>query len=382
MFLASTFFRTFRPVLSASLAAVALAVVPGLPTARGITLQTPYALPTNHIKYAPYDFLGRVFDLDFIAFGSGSLLRRHTVLTAGHVVYDPTLGFTANTSFTRALYEDYQLSASQVIAVEALSGYQADVLSSKGNANLTAFRNDQGLLVLHDAPVDDNWATYVTTPSLLSSSASKFFVLGYPGVTFDGLTPAYIVPMSPYVASGTDTGTGEYENNNYLAEEGMSGGPVFVVPDGVHQYIAASTVGGVADTSGEFTQSFVRAITPASGTFIADAEYTTGLIKKVRIKGPTTVSRGQTYTYTANIVFAVAAPDGSKTTDRYSELQLQSNTPGTTTLPLVSVTKTSNTTFNVTFSSNIHTGAQTTLQIYYDGTSTPLGKSSKIIKVQ
>ena len=48
----------------------------------------------------------------------------------------------------------------------------------------------------------------------------------------------------------------------------------------------------------------------------------------------------------------------------------------------MSVAKTSNTTFNVTFTNNIRGGETTTLQIYYTGTAMPLGKSSIKVKVQ
>ena len=220
----------------------------------------------------------------------------------------------------------------QVIAVAALSGYQTDVMTD-GNTSLTAFADDMGYVLLHDAPVDENWANFVTTPTLLASSPT--FILGYPGVTFDGLTMAYIVPPDPFVASGTSLSSGSYENGSYNAEEGMSGGPIYVVPDGVNQYVAASTVGGLADTSGEFTQSFVRAIDKPAGRFLTAAEYTSGLISNVKVTGPKTVSRGHTYTYTATIDFAVPAVNGDfVSTTRYPELKLKSSTPGTSTLPL------------------------------------------------
>lgn len=384
MSLVPTSFRSLRSVPSAALALLALAAAPCLPAARGVTIQVPYAIGLPHDQAAPYNFTGRVFDLANVAFGSGTLLRRHTVQTAGHVVYDPTTGFIADASFTRALYEDYRLSVDQVIAAAALSGYQSDVTTSGNNANLTAFENDMGYVLLHDPPVDENWANYVTTPTLLSNPSSQFFILGYPGDGgFDGLTMAYIVPMTPFVPVGSSLSTGEYENDTYDAISGMSGGPIYVVPDGVHQYVAASTVGGLTDSTGEFNQSFVRAIDKSAGKFLAAAEYTSGLITKVKVGGPKTVSRGHTYTYTASIHFEVPTDSGAAaTTDRYTELKLESSTPGTTTLPLVTITKTSNTTFNVTFSNNIRAGATTVLQIYYAGTATPLGKSFVTVKVE
>ncbi len=380
MSLVSSSFRPFRLASSAAAALVAL-TASCLPSAHGATIAAPIPIGLTHAQAAPYNFTGRVYDLDFTAFGSGTLLRRHTVQTAGHVVFDPLLGFTANATFTRALYEDFKLSIDQVISTAALSGYQSAVETTGNNANLTAFAQDMGYVLLHDAPVDENWASYVMTPSLLATSAT--FVLGYPGVTFDGLTLAYIVPPDPFVASGTSLGTGSYENGSYNAEEGMSGGPVFVVPDGKTQLVAGSTVGGVPDATGKFTQSFVRAIDKSAAKFLQAAEYTSGLIKKVKVSGPTTVARGHTYSYSTDIVFTVPTVAGAKaTTDRYSELKLKSSTPGTKTAPLITVAKTSNTTFNVTVSNNARSGTTSILQVYYTGTAMPDGKSSLTIKIQ
>ena len=284
-------------------------------------------------------------------------------------------------TFTRALYEDFQLSQSQVIAAAALGGYQSVVDASGDNDTLDAYSLDMGYLLLHDAPVDDDWANFVVQPSLLTSAPT--FVLGYPGETFDGVTMAYIVPTAPYVGIGSSVGTALYENGSYLAEEGMSGGPIYVVPDGVHQYVAAETVAGGQGSSASgtavVTTGFVRAIDKAASKFLTDAEYTSGLISRVNITGPTTVSRGRTYTYTATIVFEVpsALTGKTDTTDRYPELKIKSNSP-----TAVTVTKTSNTTFNVTYANSIRANSTTTLQVYYDKAATPLGPSSLVVNVQ
>ena len=140
--------------------------------------------------------------------------------------------------------------------------------------------------------------------------------------------------------------------------------------------------GTTASGTATITASFVRAIDKSADKFLSDAEYTSELISSVTLTGPKKVSRNHTYTYTATINFAVAAPDGSTTTDRYSELKLGSNANNTQTTKFVNIVKTSNTTFDVTYTNNLRPGATVTLQIYYDKTATPLGKSSRVIKVQ
>ena len=354
----------------------------------GTTVATPFKTGLTRVqtKY-PFKFVGRVFDLDFIAFGSGTLLRRHTVLTAGHVLYDPTLGFTAETSFTRALYGNYQFQSSQVIKVATLGGYQSAVDTSGSNTSTASFQQDQGYVLLGSAPYDENWANFTATPSLLTNPANQFFILGYPGVGFDGRTQAYIVPQVPFVPSGTSATTGAYTNTDYQAIEGMSGGPILVETDDNidNATVAADTVGGVDDTSGEFTISSVRVIDKTSQKFLQDAEYTSGLIKKVKVTGPATVTRGSTVTYTLSPVFLYPKTDGSQaTTDRYSELKLKSTVVAIQGQAGITLKKLSNTTYSATFSnsSTLRSGSTITLQVYYDKATAAPGKSSKTIKIQ
>lgn len=371
-----TFLRNPRPVLTAALLAAF-----GVTNASAVTIQQPHDAGLARAKKTPFSFVGRVFDVDFIAFGSGSLIRRHTVLTAGHVLYDPTLGFTTSTIFDRALYESYRLQSSQVVSVATLSGYQNSVDTS-GNTSTTSFAQDQGYLLLGSAPVDENWANFTSNPDLLTRSTSQFFVMGYPGVTFDGRTLAYIVPTTPFVPAGTATATGSYINTDYLAEEGMSGGPIFLETDNTlaNATVAADTVGGVPDTSGEFTISYVRAIDKTSKKFLTAAEYTSGLISGVQITGPATAARGSTVNFTVQPVFK----KGKTTTDRYPELKLKLAV-GTAATTGVTIKKLSNTTFAVTFANvtAVRSGSTIQFQVIYDkNTVVPGTTSTASVKIQ
>lgn len=381
MSLVPNLFRFLRPTLPA--AAIALSLTVDAPLASAQTaIQGLSPIGLTHAQAAPYNFTGRVFDVDNVGFGSGTLLRRHTVQTAGHVVFEPTTGFLTFASFTRALYGSYSLSVDQIVGAQVLSGYQSQ--ATQGADFLTQSSLDFGLVLVRNAPVGEDWGKYAQTPSLLATSPT--FVLGYPGVTFDGRTLSYVVPQHPWVALGTGVNSALYENDLATAEPGTSGGPIYVVPDGVNQYVEGSVVGTTAvDSTGEFNNFLIRAIDKSAAKFIQAAEYTSGLISKVKIKGPKTVSRGQTYTYTARVVFSQplrGTTTTGATTDRYSELKIKSTTPGTVAVPLVSVKKASNTTFNVTYSNAIRSGTTTTLQVHYNGTAIPLGKSSIVVKVQ
>ena len=111
-----TSIRSLRPTLPAALLALSsLAVLaPRQVRAQATTvIQHPYPIGLAHDKAAPYNFTGRLFDNQNLAFGSGTLIRRHTILTAAHVVYDPATGFTSGLTFSRALYGTYSLSKSQ-----------------------------------------------------------------------------------------------------------------------------------------------------------------------------------------------------------------------------------------------------------------------------
>lgn len=397
-----TLSRNLRSALPAALAAFSLALGAHSASAQsGTTIQTPHSLTLSKVQETPYNFTGRIYNLDLGGFGSGTLIRRHTVLTAGHVLYNSTLGFTTNSTFTRALYGNYSLSTGQVAKVATLSGYQAAVDNNStgtgtgtgdGEDTLAAFALDQGYVLIPTAPVDGLWGNFVSQPSLLADPKNQFFVLGYPGETFDGRTMAYVVPSSEYIPLGTSTTaavstTASYTNESYAVEGGMSGGPIYVVIDNDpnQRYVAADTVGGTTDSSSEFNTSFVRAIDDTSRKFLSAAEYTSGLILKAKVRGPKTVQRGNTYTYTVIPKFTVPGAVGGGVTDRYPELKLKSTVAAIPGQTGVKIKKTSNSTFDVTFPSNsttLRSGATVTLQAYYTKTTVVPGKSSLTIKIQ
>ena len=355
----------------------------------GTVIQVPHDATLKRAKLSPYNYSGRIFSLgNSIGFGTGTLIRRHTVLTAGHVLYDPTVGFTDSATFTRALYGNYQLQASQIIRVAALAGYQSAVDTAESNTTAAAFAQDLGYALLGTAPVDEDWATFTSNPTLLTMTSSQFFVLGYPGVSFDGRTLAYVVPQVPFVPTGTSATTGSYSNTDYTAQPGMSGGPVYVVLDNDpnQRYVAAETVGGIDDGTGTFNVAFVRAIDATASRFLTGAEYTNNLIKQVKVVGPSTVSRGSTVTYKLKPKFAITKADGTvATTARYGELQLTTNSITVGNQAGVTITKTSNTTFDVTFSnsSTLRPGSTITLQANYaDATAAPGKKSAKVVRIQ
>lgn len=386
MSLLSSSFRSLRSALPAALTALSLAAGVQLSPAQ-TTIQAAHPIGLEHAQSQPYNFTGRIFNLGTnVEIASGTLIRRHTVLTAGHVVYDPTAGFITNGTFTRGLYETASVSKDQIISAQALSGYQALSTAANGVFTITAAQVDLGIVLVNQAPIDNNWANYVATPTLLADSSVATFVLGYPGDSFDGRTMTFIVPSTPFVAVASTAGGALYENDEVSFEHGNSGGPIYVVPDGVNRYVAAEVSSGIDDTTGTFNASFIRAIDKSAAKFIADAEYTAGLISQVKVVGPKTVVRGRTYTYTANVIFSQplrGTSTGGVTTDRYAELKLKSNTPGTKTAPQVTVVKTSNTTFAVTFNAtNLRANTTTTLQVYYDKTAMPSGKSSRLVKIQ
>ncbi len=388
-----TLLRNLRSALPAALVALSLAAGAHTSSGQSTTIQRAHDLGLTLTQKTPYNFTGRIFDFDAVGFGSGTLLRRHTVLTAGHVVYDPLLGFTTNTTFTRALYENYSLSKDPVTKAAALAGYQSAVNLTGTNNTNSAFAQDQGYLLLNDAPVDENWANFIANPALLTSSTTQFVVLGYPGVTFDGRTMAYIVPQSPFVQLST---TGSYTNENYIAEPGMSGGPIYVVLDNSpnERYVAADTVGGIDDSTAEFNVSYVRAIDKTSNKFLVAAEYvtpltsTTTFIKHVKVSGPKTVARGTTATFSAVPVFAIPGTTGARnvTTSRYPEIKVKSNVIATPGQAGITVKMTSNTTFDVFVPNvtSVRPGSQVTLQAYYDYKSRAAapGKSTFTFTIQ
>ena len=366
----SRFLRTTVPA-----AALALSLAVGSRSALAQTsLAGSFAIGVDHAAVAPYNFTGRIFDLDNVGFGSGTLIRRHTVLTAGHVTFDTTTGFIANATFTRGLYDDFSYQKSQVIAAVALSGY-TQAATADTEASIGAFLLDMGVVLINDPPRDGDWGTYIVDPTVLSDTANQFFQLGYPGVTFDGRQMAYIVPTSTFTQVG-GINSGLYENDGYAGEPGESGGPIYVYTtqpgtEAKAQLIVGEYLGGIDDSTGEFNASFVRTINSAANTFITSQEYTSGLISKVKIKGPRTVTHGTTVTYKALPLFSVpnAGSTAPVTTNRYTEVRLKTSTPGTSTVPAVTIKKLSSTEFQVTFAATIRPRSTTTISAYYTKTA-------------
>lgn len=395
-----TLLRHFRPALTVALLAAGLAVgVTSVSAQSGASVQVPAPTRLDRVQTEyPFRFVGRVYAIDFGGVGSGTLIHRQTVLTAGHVVYDATIGFTTQSTFQRALYGNYQFQSYQIFKVAALSGYTAAVTAntttgsggtgtSDGENSLAAFAFDQAYQLLGTAPYDEDWANFSATPALLINPSNQFFVLGYPAETFDGLTQAYVVPRVPYTPVGTSISTGAYVNTSYFVEGGMSGGPILVETDDNidNATVAADTVAGNEDTSGTATLSYVRVIDKTSQKFLNDAEFTNGLIKRVKVVGPATATRGTTVTYTVTPVFTTLKTDGSVAfTTRYNNLKLRSTAVAIQGQAGVTVKKTSNTTFDVTFSAttSLRPGTTVTLQAYFDGQQAAPGKSSKTITIR
>lgn len=341
----------------------------------------------------PYSFAGRILDLDALIQGSGALIRRHTVLTAAHVVYDPATGFGTSVTFERALYVDrranvnLRLSTQRATAVATLSGYQE--AAPTGVTTATQSR-DLGYLVITAAPVDEDFATYARQPSplfrdnSLTDPAVGRFVVGYPAETFSGSIMAYIVPTLPYV----EAAPGNYNNFNYLSEGGMSGGPVFAVINGVQTIVGETTYGTTGSfDDGTLAISGIRAIDKEADRFLTAAEYNNGLIAGTTItpantalypvdllKNQITVNRGDVVTFNTRVVFTTPARGGTggvASTTRYPELTLTSNletntTPGANPTPLVAIKKTANNQFQVTFNAANRTGTSVDLQVQYN----------------
>ena len=356
--------RRFLPL--AATVAAALCLPPAacrVAAQSGTTLQRAYAIGGTRARTKPYSFTGKIYD-DF-GNGSGTLLRRHTVLTAAHVVFEPGAGFVTATTFDRALYGNKRLSTSRALAVAALSGYQeASVLG----VTTASGSRDLGYLVLIQPSVDEDYAPYARQKSPVFKANnltddSGRFILGYPGAPFDNRTMAYIVPTAPFV----EVAPGYYRNFDYITISGMSGGPVYSVINGVQTVVGEVTDSTITNDVA-FNASDIRAIDKEADRFLVSAEYTNGLIQGTTItpadttaypvdatKNQITVALGAVVNFNTAVVFSTPnAAGNTATTTRYTELTLTSDFAttlpvGANPVPLVSIVKTGNNQFQVTF---------------------------------
>ena len=193
--------------------------------------------------------------------GSGTVIAPKSVLTAGHVLWDPQTGYSYNLKFTRALYDDNGLSQLYATGIYLFGGY-ATYAYTYGQNSIQAFAHDMGGMTFAAPLAGGAYVGWWQNPATLSNPASYVDIsLGYGAVYHDGSELLAVFPTKPF----SDTSGAFYENFSMAVEGGMSGGPVMAqIPSG-YLFVVAVVVSGSDYPIG----SGVHAIDAAGATFIS-----------------------------------------------------------------------------------------------------------------
>lgn len=187
----------------------------------------PRELPPSYNNLYPFYLIGQVFfksgRADYI--GSGTVVGSHSVLTAGHNLYDPDTGFSTNFEFYRYTYGAVASGPVQIPAQRlAFAGYQQAALKY-GPDSVVTFASDAGGLVFKDFLYKNGQrAGSSADPALLNMRYHKALV-GYGAEgAHDGGTPLYTWPTTPFYRVYGNF----FEDSSVYVEGGMSGGPLMV----------------------------------------------------------------------------------------------------------------------------------------------------------
>lgn len=194
----------------------------------------------------PYYYVGKMsasFSTVGGRVGSGTVIKRYTVLTAAHCLYIKPDGWADGVDFERAKYYESSRNSTYATRYAILGGYSRNSGSS-GKNTAKGFSYDAGCFLCADKPANGGYAGWWANTKALTSRIPKMS-LGYGAANHDGEQMLKSAPTRTFSRSYGSY----YTNTSYRIEGGMSGGPVFVKSNG-KWYIAAVNVSGSSSRAG------------------------------------------------------------------------------------------------------------------------------------
>lgn len=204
----------------------------------------PTAIGSATTNSNPYYYAGKLnmtfrtsygAELNYV--GSATTIKPYSALTAGHCVYESSMGWIRRATFERARYYSTSASRNTVTRAWVIGGYTSNA-GSNGANTYTGFSYDAGAVVCSARPAGGGYAGWSTNTALLTGTAYNMS-LGYGAEFHNGQEMLRSAP-----SRGFTRGTGAfYTNTSYRIEGGMSGGPVFA-RSGTTWYVCAINVAG------------------------------------------------------------------------------------------------------------------------------------------
>lgn len=206
---------------------------------------------------SPYYFVGRINSTfgpdEYIA--TGTVIRPRSIITCAHILWDVKYGWGSNIYFERALAGSSALTTRYAGSKIVFAGYSSKVRTFGINSN-QAFNRDFGTLRFGGNIAGGGYAGYWSNLNLLNG---QFYTmsLGYGGEYHSGDEILKSAPTQAYYP----VFGGYWNNDSFLIEGGMSGGPIFA------KYGSNWYVCGV-NLSGDNTGMGIHAFNAAADQFI------------------------------------------------------------------------------------------------------------------
>jgi V8-like Glu-specific endopeptidase len=241
-----------------SLLAVGLTAIPTLHAA-----DYPQAMREPRARQTPFNLVGQ---LSYIRgrsryVGSGTVIGKNSVLTAGHMLFSPDSGWARELVFRRSVYGATALSEQKATRIFLLGGYH-DAASKYGRTSIRAFARDMGGLRFAAPVASGAKARWTTDTSLLTkSNASKISVGFASEAPYSGRLPTYVSPWKGF----SRTSDAFYENTSVYFAGGMSGGPTFCRNSAGRAFVTGVIVSG---TKKPEVSGGIRALDSSAAQFI------------------------------------------------------------------------------------------------------------------
>ncbi len=211
----------------------------------------------------PFNLVGQLFfesgGDDYI--GSGVVIRKKSILTAGHNLYDPDNGWSTDVLFRRAAHGDTVRSEHNAKRIFLLGGYRQSS-TRYGTSSTRTFASDMGGVRFPEPIAKGAHAWWANDSSLLTNTSRYKIAVGYAAEgKYSGDFPTIVVPDRGF----SSTWSSFFESRGAYFAGGMSGGPVFAAGNDGRLYVAAVIVSG---SEYPFAQGGIRIIDAAAANFI------------------------------------------------------------------------------------------------------------------
>lgn len=224
----------------------------------GTAAEKPEPIGSDAARHDPYRLVGRFLfssgNGDFI--GTASVVGKRGVVTSASNLYDPFDGFSFRIKFERGRYGNRAPQRVSPTRSIILSGYISNA-DEHGPNSSRAFARDLAVVKFNTTLANGDRLTYRNDLTALKESGRRKEAIGYGTDRHNGKQ----ILSAVTTAKSTEIRTGYFDNNGFVAEAGMSGGPLLVSLNSGQELLAIIVSSSKVDTG-------LRAIDKAAKRFL------------------------------------------------------------------------------------------------------------------